>query len=389
VTVLFGADQDPTATTDTAAENQGTMIRGGAAAVAPDTAPHPGLAGRVPVVSAERLLSELVPPPRFAAARFDTYVPDPAEPSQAAARDLLAARAAASAACRAGSGGRGLGLGRGLLRGSRPAPSVSGVYLDGGYGVGKTHLLASLWHATEGRKAYGTFVEYTNLVGALGFAGCVARLATRELICIDEFELDDPGDTVLVSTLLTRLAEAGVRLAATSNTLPDRLGEGRFAAADFLREIQGLAARFTAVRIDGPDYRRRDGAAAPRPGTEAELAAYLDLGAPGCAEDRFDDLIAHLSTLHPSRYGALLDGVGSVVLRGLRPIDDQNAALRLVVLVDRLYDRSIPVLASGAPVDRLFTAELLAGGFRKKYLRATSRLISLAVAGAALVPGRS
>jgi len=389
--VLFGADQDPTATTDTAAENQGTAIRG--LPPSPGTAPHPGLAGRIPVVSAERLLSELVPPPRFAAARFATYVPDPAEPSQAAARDLLATRAATSDAGRAGSAGRGRGRGGGLglgpLRRARPAPTVSGVYLDGGYGVGKTHLLASLWHATEGRKAYGTFVEYTNLVGALGFAGCVARLATRELICIDEFELDDPGDTVLVSTLLTRLAEAGVRLAATSNTLPDRLGEGRFAAADFLREIQGLAARFTAVRIDGPDYRRRDGAAAPRPGTEAELAAYLDLGAPGCAEDRFDDLISHLSTLHPSRYGALLDGVGSVVLRGLRPIDDQNAALRLVVLVDRLYDRSIPVLASGAPVDQLFTAELLAGGFRKKYLRAASRLISLAVAGEALVPGRS
>ncbi len=194
---------------------------------------------------------------------------------------------------------------------------------------------------------------------------------------------------MLVSTLLSRLTEAGVRLAATSNTLPDRLGEGRFAAADFLREIQGLAARFTAVRIDGRDYRRRDAAAAPRPATEAELAAYLAPGAPGCAEDGFDELVEHLGTLHPSRYGALLDGVGSLALRGLRPIDDQNAALRLVVLVDRLYDRSIPVLASGAPVDRLFTPELLAGGFRKKYLRATSRLVSLATAGAALVPARS
>jgi cell division protein ZapE len=386
--VLFGADQDPTATTDTDIHPTGGANGGDVAAFATDTATHTGLAGRVPVVSAERLLAELVPPPRFAAARFDTYEPDPAEPSQAAARDLLAARAAERAGGRNGSGGSGRGLGFGLLRRSRPAQTTSGVYLDGGYGVGKTHLLASLWHATEGQKAYGTFVEYTNLVGALGFAGCVARLATRELICIDEFELDDPGDTVLVSTLLTRLAEAGVRLAATSNTLPDRLGEGRFAAADFLREIQGLAARFTAVRIDGRDYRRRDGAAAPWPSTEAELAAYLDLGAPGCAEDGFDDLTAHLGTLHPSRYGALLDGVGSLVLRGLRPIDDQNAALRLVVLVDRLYDRSIPVLASGAAVDRLFTAELLAGGFRKKYLRATSRLISLATAGAALVPAR-
>jgi cell division protein ZapE len=374
VTVIFGADREPTATRDTASRPAATAVPA-------------GLAGRVPAVSAERLLSELVPPPRFAAARFDTYAPDPAEPSQAAARDLLAAWAAGSEQDGRGPG-RGLraGLDTALRRRSRPAPAASGIYLDGGYGVGKTHLLASLWHAAEGPKACGTFVEYTNLVGALGFAGCVARLATRSLVCIDEFELDDPGDTVLISTLLARLAEAGVRLAATSNTLPGRLGEGRFAAADFLREIQGLAARFTAVRIDGRDYRRREAAAAPRPATRAELDAYLDLGAPGCARDGFDELVQHLGTLHPSRYGALLDGVSCLVVRGLRPVGDQSAALRLVVLVDRLYDRSIPVLASGAPVDRLFTPELLAGGFRKKYLRATSRLVSLAAAGAALVP---
>ena len=66
--------------------------------------------------------------------------------------------------------------------------------------------------------------------------------ADYRLLCIDEFELDDPGDTVLVSTLLSRLVASGVRVAATSNTLPDALGEGRFAADDFLREIQALAA---------------------------------------------------------------------------------------------------------------------------------------------------
>jgi cell division protein ZapE len=339
------------------------------------------LAARRPSVTADRLIAELVPPPRFAAARFSTYLPDPAEPSQTAARDLLAERAAAW------SGRGGKERRRGLLRrgGSGPAEG-RGVYLDGGYGVGKTHLLASLWHETEGPKVYGTFVEYTNLVGALGFGPTVAHLATQRLVCIDEFELDDPGDTVLVSTLLTRLAEAGVQLAATSNTLPDQLGEGRFAAADFLREIQGLAARFTAVRIEGRDYRRRDGASAPEPLQDEVVRKHADSG---LDRDRFLDdfgqLTAHLSTLHPSRYGALLDGVYSLGLLGLRPVEDQNAALRLVVFVDRLYDRSIPVLASGVAADQLFAPELLAGGYRKKYLRAISRLISLTQAGSALV----
>jgi cell division protein ZapE len=334
----------------------------------------PGLSERTPTVAPHRLIADLVPPPRFRGARFATYLPDPAEPSQAAARDLLAARAAAAdpAATRRRFG----------RRHAEPT-GPGGVYLDGGYGVGKTHLLAAYWHAAAGPKVYGTFVEYTHMVGALGFAACVERLSAQRLVCIDEFELDDPGDTVLVSSLLARLAAAGVALVATSNTLPDRLGEGRFAAADFLREIQGLATRFTAVRIDGGDYRRRDGARAPRPAADRLLDALADEGAPGIAADRFDDLLAHLATLHPSRYGALLDGVEAVLVRGLHTVEDQNVALRLVVLIDRLYDRSVPVLASGAPVEELFAPDLLAGGFRKKYLRATSRLVSLARQGGA------
>jgi cell division protein ZapE len=50
----------------------------------------------------------------------------------------------------------------------------------------------------------------------------------------------------------------------------------------------------------------------------------------------------------------------------------------VVVLADRMYDRSLPLLASGVPLDQLFSPEMLKGGYRKKYLRALSRLISLA-----------
>ena len=75
----------------------------------------------------------------------------------------------------------------------------------------------------------------------------------------------------------------------------------------------------------------------------------------GGALDRFDDLLAHLATVHPSRYGALLDGVDAVGWQGVHPISDQNVALRLVVLADRLYDRDVPVFASGTPLGDLFT----------------------------------
>ncbi|MFR9722156.1 cell division protein ZapE [Streptomyces sp. MS19] len=339
------------------------------------------LTGREPQVPPERLVAELVPPPRFDAARFDTYIPDPAQPSQSEAVKALGAFAGGLGdAGPAGTARRGLWP----LRSRRPAPrrrdGPSGVYLDGGYGVGKTHLLASLWHAVAAppeRKAFGTFVELTNLVGALGFQQTVATLSGHRLLCIDEFELDDPGDTVLVSSLLSRLVGEGVALAATSNTLPGKLGEGRFAAADFLREIQGLSAHFRALRIDGEDYRHRGLPQAPPPRPDAEVTAAAH-AVPGASLDDFGALLGHLARVHPSRYGALCDGVAAVCLTGVRPVPDQSTALRLVVLADRLYDREVPVLASGVPFDRLFSPEMLNGGYRKKYLRAVSRLTALA-----------
>ena len=257
------------------------------------------------------------------------------------------------------------------------------MYLDGGYGVGKTHLLASLWHAAPGPKLFATFVELTHLVGALGFHDAVDALSTYTLVCVDEFELDDPGDTVLVSSLLRNLRGAGVRLAATSNTLPGALGEGRFAAQDFLREIQGLAARFGSVRIDGEDYRHRGLPQAPQPLDDPAVVAAA-ASVPGATLDEFPDLLAHLAQLHPSRYAALIDGVAAVCLRTVAPIEDQSTALRFVALADRLYDREVPVVSSGVPFDAVFSTEMLAGGYRKKYFRAVSRLSALAREGETL-----
>lgn len=344
------------------------------------------LTERAPHVPAERLVAEMVPPPRFDSVRFDTYIPDPNQPSQTEAVGVLGSFAAGLGGAAASGGRRGW-----FRRAAKPAAAAGprGVYLDGGYGVGKTHLLASLWHATPAapeQKAFGTFVELTNLVGALGFQQTVRTLGEHKLLCIDEFELDDPGDTVLVSTLLGKLVESGVALAATSNTLPGKLGEGRFAAADFLREIQGLSAHFRPLRIDGEDYRHRGLPQAPAP-FDDETVKRVAHSAPGASLDDFPALLGHLSRVHPSRYGALCDGVRAVCLTGVEPVPDQSTALRLVVLADRLYDREVPVLASGRPFDALFSEEMLAGGYRKKYFRAISRLTALARDAKSLADG--
>lgn len=314
-----------------------------------------------PSPSSAQLLAGFVPPPHFDAASFDSYLPQ--GPTQAAALSNLR-----DFAEQVGRGRR-----RTLFR--RPE-ALRGRYLDGGFGVGKTHLLAALWRAVEGPAAFGTFVGYTNLVGALGFTNVVDALAEFRLVCIDEFELDDPGDTVMMSSLCARLVERGVVLAATSNTLPDQLGEGRFAADDFLREIQGLASHFTVLRIDGEDYRHLNVVAHVNSKSEAQVRAAI-AARPGATLDDLDAILRHLATVHPSGYREMLRGIPAMGVLNLHMLHDQADALRLVVLVDRMYDLDIAVHTHGVGLNELFAPELLAGGYRKKYYRALSRLAAL------------
>ena len=337
------------------------------------------LTDRHPTVTPERLVDGLVPPPTFARVSFDSYRPDPAEPSQAAAVQACLRFCDDAVTRRAG---------KKKLFGKREVLPGVGIYLDGGFGVGKTHLLASTYYrladsdSAGGRAAFATFGELTQLAGVFGFVECIELLSDYVVVCIDEFELDDPGNTTLISRLLSALVERGVSIAATSNTLPEQLGEGRFAAQDFLREINTLASIFSTVRIEGPDYRHRDLPPAPSPPSDDDVRSRA-AEVPGATLDDFDALCKHLATMHPSRYLALIEGVTAVFVTGVHPIDDQSVALRLVSLTDRLYDAGIPVSASGAKLDTIFSAEMLAGGYRKKYLRATSRLLALSHAGTA------
>lgn len=321
------------------------------------------LCDRFPVVSAEDIIDEFVPPPRFREASLQNYLPDPHEHSQRIALNSVRAFVDVNPSPK-----------RKLF--ARPAVVKAGIYLDGGYGVGKTHLLAGLWHASHQKATFASFVEYTNAVGALGFNRAVDLLSQCSLVCIDEFELDDPGDTVLMSTLLQRLVDNGVKIAATSNTLPDKLGEGRFAADNFLREIQGLKAHFNIIRIDGPDYRHRENIESAEPLSDEVLKEVAQQSSTHSLDSALD-IEKHLIHVHPSAFGVLVNGISRVCISQLTQVTNQMIALRWVVLIDRLYDRAIPVSFSGCQVEELFSPEMLKGGYRKKYLRALSRLSAL------------
>lgn len=335
------------------------------------------LVDRRPSFSGEELVAAMVPPPQFDHATFESYRPDTEHPSQSEARDTLIDFVTPQ---RPPVRNGFFGFGRKKSEANAEQQTKPGVYLDGGFGVGKTHLLAAAWHAMAGRKYFGTFIEYTALVGALGYEGAISVLHGAKLICIDEFELDDPGDTMLMTRMIGDLTESGSRIVATSNTPPNALGEGRFAAADFLREIQAMASRFTTIRIDGSDYRQRDLAGeADVLSDDAYRFALADVAASGerMTDDDFGTLVKHLAGVHPSSYRGLLTGVQAIGLRDVYELTDQSAALRFVAFIDRVYDAQIPISATGVPLTSIFGGGMLDGGYRKKYLRCMSRLNAL------------
>ena len=312
------------------------------------------------------VLDQLVPPREFTKARFDNYLPNSSFPSQALA--LGSARAFVKP-----------GVIKSLFSKGK-APTYSGIYLDGGFGVGKTHLLAAIWHEFTGKKAFGSFLAYTSLIGLLGFADALKHLSQYQLICIDEFELDDPGDTMLMSRLLSELGAKGIRFAATSNTPPNALGEGRFAARDFAREISAMADRFQIVSVDGDDYRHRpiDGHTTALSDSEIEKLVTDSLATgKNVSRDDFSKLLQHLAKVHPSKFLKLIESIDVLILTSAHKLTDQSAALRFVSFVDRLYESRIAIASTGIGLTEVFSDEHIAGGYRKKYLRAISRIGSL------------
>ncbi|MEM6428929.1 MAG: cell division protein ZapE [Deinococcota bacterium] len=307
------------------------------------------------------------PPPRFGKTYFSDF--DPQHPTQETA--VTQVQDFAKTPVSSQQSGRWFWQ-------SKPQPG-EGLYLDGGFGVGKTHLLASAYHAADyEHKAYLSFQELVFTIGFLGMERAKEELAHYQLYCIDEFELDDPGNTLIVKTFLAEVFKRGQHVLTTSNTPPEAQGQGRFNARDFQREIQSIAERFTVLRMEGPDYRKRHSLGSllidkvfedsleqePMPSPKLVLT--------------WEELLETLRNLHPIRFTALLNPIGSLYVRDAQTLDDQNDALRMAHFLDKVYDQGIGLRVAGeiAPID-IYHPSYRKGAFAKKYERSLSRLSEL------------
>ena len=317
-----------------------------------------------------------VPPRRFARKSFDSY--QPRHPSQAAASDRLQVIASELASLPASNPVTRLF--------SRRKSRRRGLYLDGGFGVGKTHLLAALWKESAGPKSYLSFDELMYFVGLFG-AEAAPHFEGRRLIAIDEWELDDPGNLTMAIAFLRVVLADGAFVAVTSNTLPLELGSGRFSQKDFCAEIEELASAFEVLTIEGDDYRHRHFDSAPSQELfwpEDRLAGWMQERGEGTLVSPFAELIRALETVHPIRYGELASRVSGVAVQGIDRIPTLPESLRWVHFIDSVYNAGVPFGATGErPLSELFPPAAADGPFGKKLSRCLSRMEELLTEGAA------
>ena len=330
---------------------------------------------------------DLVPPSRFDGARLDSYRPQ--TPSQETARDR--ARAFVR-----------------LVRVREQRPSWlrflprrddglrGGLYLLGPVGTGKTHLLASVYHAltapTDGSPPVAAaFTHSSALFRAQetpdAYAARVAQ--TARVLCLDEVEIDDPAAEVRLIGVLRALREAGVALMASSNAEPERFVSASFGSDRLRRFIaEEFERQYHVVYVLGDDFRQgleKDGTAwiGPPEATRAALRAAYDAAPEPKRWLAFGDLLRLATETERTRLADTLAAERALFIDGI-DVSDTDAALRLLRIADDLYGAPTPpTLYFTAPTaPETWFADgghgVMERGIAEKFDRTRSRLAALA-----------
>ena len=297
----------------------------------------------------------------------------------------------------------------------RPPQPVTGLYLWGGVGRGKTFLMdlfyASLGTTQKRRIHFHRLMSevHAQLRELSDTEDPLDKVAENlagpiRVLCFDEFFVSDIGDAMILGRLLRGLFERGVTLVATSNVKPDDLYAGGLQRERFLPAIDLLNAKLDVVELDsGTDYRLRVMAQAGTfflTGADTvtdQLNAYVRRIAPGAtaAGEVLEIRGRPIPTIRTAKgvawfdFDALCEGPRSqedyieiarcyqtVVISDVPVLNRsrEDAARRFIALVDEFYDRRVKLILSAAarPVE-LYTGERLAFEFE----RTQSRLIEM------------
>ncbi|MFM7275667.1 MAG: cell division protein ZapE [Gammaproteobacteria bacterium] len=301
------------------------------------------------------------------------------------------------------------------LRGDRSGglPEVRGLYLWGGVGRGKTYLMdlffEGLPFAARRRTHFHRFMQGVHqelrvLSGRKNPLSLIGEKIAREVrvLCFDEFFVADITDAMLLSGLLEELFARGVTLVLTSNVEPSGLYRDGLQRQRFLPAIALLERHTRVLNVDGGiDHRLR----------RLEQAELYHFPLDGMADESLARSFSNLApetgrsdapievlgrTLRARRlaedvawfeFAELCEGPRSqndyielarefhAVLLGNVPVLDasrDDAARRLVNLVDEFYDRNVKlVVSAAAPPAGLYTGTRLAFEFQRTASRLT------------------
>lgn len=145
--------------------------------------------------------------------------------------------------------------------------NIKGLYFYGGVGRGKTYLMDLFFHSLKterkSRLHFHHFMlrvhkELTLLAGQKNPLIKIAKKFASEtdLICFDEFFVDDITDAMILGGMFEALFAEGVVLVATSNIHPDDLYKNGLQRARFLPAIALITEHCEIYNLDGgKDYR--------------------------------------------------------------------------------------------------------------------------------------
>lgn len=327
----------------------------------------------------------------------------------------------------------------------KPSIPMQGIYFHGRVGRGKTMLMDLFYQElkTQRKKRmhFHRFMESVHkmLNGLSGNDNPLKRIAKHwakevDVLCFDEFFVNDIGDAMLLAGLFESLFSSGVVLIATSNSAPVELYKNGLQRERFLPTIDLINRYCRVISIDGPqDYRMNEQIIlAPNANyrdfhvkTDAEslfLKRHFDDNAVGNIQyqiqtevhhrtintiasadnliwfdfmdicsgprsqrdyialaDRYDIvLIANVPQFSGKRIPAVFSGVedsyqrSGVVMGELRALDDE--ARRFIALVDEFYDRHIRlIIEADVDIAKLYQGQQLAFEFA----RCQSRLFEM------------
>ncbi|PKH01904.1 cell division protein ZapE [Psychromonas sp. MB-3u-54] len=262
-----------------------------------------------------------------------------------------------------------------------------GIYFYGGVGRGKTYLVDLFFHSLPTQRKQRLHFHHfmlrvhKELSELQGQANPLVKIAKKfasqtDVLCFDEFYVDDITDAMILAGMLTALFEQGIVLVATSNIHPDDLYKNGLQRARFLPVIDLVKRHCEVFNLDGGrDYRigrlinseiyhyPLDSSASLQIKSAFENLADGDkvYGQDIEINSRLIPTIANSIDTLSIEFGSLCDGPRSVldyiemailyrtiIVANIKQMDDlhNDIVRRFIAMIDEFYDHHVAVIIS-------------------------------------------